>query len=315
MSARVFVTGATGFIGKALVRSLGARGDHVVAVSRNRERAVRALGDEVEVVAGDPAYSGDWQQAISGCDAVINLAGQSIAGKRWDAHYRQLIHDSRVETTRYVVEAMAACEEGARPRALVSASGVDYYPFSVDLGAALVADEDDDMDERAPAGDSVMARICRDWEAEARTAEKHGVRVARMRTGIVLGPGGALERMTTPFKFLVGGRIGNGRQWFSWIHLDDAVAAYLWVLDHDEVKGPVNLVAPQPVRNAELARTMGRVLKRPAWVPVPGFALRAAVGELSEYLLNGRRVVPAVLLDRGFRFRFPDLESALRAAL
>ncbi len=315
MSKRIFVTGATGFIGTALVRALTGRGQSVVVVSRDRERASRALGGAVEVVEGDTAYAGDWQQSLSGCDAVVNLAGQPIAGRRWNAHYRQLIHDSRVETTRHLVEAIAACGEEARPRALVSASGVDYYPFSVDLGAAFAADEDDDVDERSPAGDSVMARICRDWEAEARRAEKQGVRVVRMRTGIVLGSGGALERMTTPFKFLVGGRIGNGRQWFSWIHLEDAVAAYLFALDSEKLRGPVNLVAPEPVRNAELARTMGRVLKRPAWVPVPGFALRAAVGELSEYLLNGRRVVPAVLLERGFRFRFPDLESALVAAL
>jgi len=312
---RIFVTGATGFIGRALVQSLAARGDRVVAISRDRRRAGDLLGADVEIIEGDPTLAGDWQQALAGCHAVVNLAGQSIGDKRWDARYRQLIHDSRVESTRYLVEALAACDREQRPTVLVSASGVDYYPFSVDLGAALDVDEDDEVVESSPPGDSFMARVCRNWEAEARAAEAHGVRVVRMRTGIVLGPGGALQRMTTPFKFLVGGRLGKGRQWFSWIHLEDAVTAYLYALDSDDLAGPVNLVAPQPVRNAELARAMGRALKRPAWVPVPGFALRVAVGELSEYLLEGRRVVPAVLVERGFHFRFPDLDSALADAL
>lgn len=307
---RVFLTGASGFIGRALASALEARGDQVVAVSRDVDRARRRLGAKVELVAGDPCFSGDWQAALAGTDAVVNLAGQPIAGKRWNAQYRQILHDSRVDATRYLVEAIAATTPADRPRVLISASGIDYYPFSDDLGLEL--EDDDVVVEGSPRGDSALARICRDWEAEATGARKAGLRVVLMRMGVILGGGGgALAALARPFKLLVGGRLGSGRQWVSWVHLDDVIAAYLFALDRSGISGPLNLVAPQPVRNRELARSMGRAMHRPAAVPMPAFALRAAVGEFSEYLLHGRRAVPAALERHGFQFRFPDLDSAL----
>lgn len=318
MTRSVFMTGGTGFIGRALTAALLERGDRVILLTRDVERARQKLSgladkSRLELVQGEPTYGDDCLGQLAGAHAVVNLAGQGVADRRWSAHYKQLLHDSRVETTRYLVEAMAALEPDERPRVLASASGIDYYPFSEDLGAHLAVDDDDEVDERAPPGDTFLARLCRNWEAEALTAETVGVRVVLMRTGVVLGRGGgALAQMERPFRFFAGGRVGNGRQWFSWVHLDDAVRAYLFALDHESVSGPLNLVAPEPVRAADFSRALGRAMGRPSWLPVPAFAVRAAVGEFAEHLLHGRRAVPRALAAHGFEFTHPDLAGALR---
>lgn len=308
---RVFVTGGTGFVGQQLVAALVARGDRVTVLSRSTARARQTLGDEVDCIEGNSALGGDWQQQVSGHDAVVNLAGQAIGGKRWNARYKQILTDSRVETTRYVAEALEAASE--RPKVLVSASGTDYYPFDVDLDAAGLADLEDDVavTESARPGDSFLARLCRSWEAEAMCAVALGVRVVCMRSGVVLGDQGPLQQMAKPFRFLLGGKLGKGRQWFSWIHLDDAVAGYVFALDRSDVTGAVNLVAPGAVRNVELTRALAKALHRPAIMPVPTFALKLALGEFHEYLVHGRRVVPEVLVDAGFEFRYPDIAVAL----
>jgi uncharacterized protein (TIGR01777 family) len=298
---KVFVTGATGFLGRPLVAALRARGDQVVALSRSS-------GGE-GTVTGELETEGAWQAAVAGCDAVVHLAGEPIAGKRWDARVKQRIRDSRVEGTARLVDAMAAAEP--RPRVLVSASGVDYYPFA-DGPSGF---DDDDVPETDQPSDSFLARVCRDWEAEAMAAEQHGVRVVRMRTGVILGHGGALAKMTGPFRFFVGGKVGSGKQWFSWIHIDDAVAAYLAALDDDRYRGPVNLVAPEPARASDVAKAIGAALGRPSWLPVPGFAVRAAAGEVAEYLLHGRKAIPRVLEKNGFKFSHPTLKEAVADAL
>lgn len=312
---RVFVTGGTGFVGQRLVAALVARGDQVTVLSRHASSARQRLGDAVTCVEGDSALGGAWQGSVSGHDAVVNLAGQSIGGKRWNARYKQLLMDSRVETTRYLVEAIAAAAK--RPGVLVSASGVDFYPFDVDLDAAGLGDLEDDVPvtEDARPGDSFLARLCRNWEAEAERAAEHGVRVVRMRSGVVLGAGagGPLEQMAKPFRFLLGGKLGNGRQWFSWIHADDAVRGYLFALDTAGLEGAVNLVSPGAVRNAELTKALGKALHRPTIAPVPKFALKLALGEFHEYLVHGRRAVPQVLQNAGFNFTYPDIEAALAA--
>lgn len=310
MAERVFFTGGTGFIGSALVAALRERGDDAVVLTRNAGKARRRLPSGVEVVEGDPTEAGPWQQALAGCTAVINLAGASLAGKRWNAHYKQILHDSRVDTTRYLVAALGAVAPAERPGVLLSSSGIDYYPFSDDLDA-VGGDEDEPVTEEAPPGDSTLARICRDWESEARATELHDARVVLMRTAVVLGEDGALDKLSLPFRFFVGGRVGSGEQWFSWIHLRDVVRAYLFALDTPGLGGPVNLVAPGSVRNAELARALGAAMHRPSWIPVPGFAVRAAVGEFAEHILHGRRAVPARLEQAGFRFDFPDIDAAL----
>lgn len=298
-------------MGTAVVAALRRRGDSVVVLSRSASRAHDVLGDDVEVIEGDSTMAGDWQAALAGVDAVINLAGQSVGDRRWTAHYKQLIHDSRVETTRFLVEGMAALEPGERPAVLVSSSGVDYYPFAVDLGVALDIDEDEEIAETTPSGDTFLARVCRNWEGEALRAEALGVRVVRMRTGIVLGKGGPLDKMAAPFRVFMGGRLGSGQQWMSWVHLDDAVRAYLFAMDHDELQGAVNLVAPNAVRAGEFANALGAAMGRPSWLAAPKFAIRLAAGEFAEHILHGRRAVPAALMRHGFEFVQPDLESAL----
>jgi len=300
---RVLITGGTGFVGTAIVAALRARGDALVVVSRDAGRA-RALGD-VAAVEGDLQSPGPWTTALSGAAAVLHLAGEPIGARRWSAQQKQLLRDSRVETTRVLVEAIAAAPEGARPRTLITASGSDYYPFAPDNEF-----DDDEVTERDEPGDTFLARLCRDWEAEARAAERLGVRVVCMRTALVLGPGGALPRLKSSFKLFAGGRIGSGRQWMPWIHRDDVVRAYAAALDDDRYAGPINLVTDS-VRNEELSRAIGQAMHRPSWLPVPAFALRAAVGEFAEYLLHGRRMVPARLRDLGFTWTRPTLASAL----
>jgi uncharacterized protein (TIGR01777 family) len=304
---KIVVTGATGLIGRALVQKLAARGDRVIALVRDPSRAKL---EHVELVRADLEHAGPWCDCIDGADAVIHLAGEPIAGKRWDARQKQILRDSRVESGRTIVEAIASAAK--KPRAIIGASGVDYYPF--DHGEGEFADEP--VTEIDPPGDGFLARLCVAWEREVLAAETHGVRAVCMRTGIVLAPdGGALARMTTPFKLFAGGKIGSGRQRVSWIQLDDIVAAYLAAIDDARYRGAINAVAGS-VANADFARAIGRVLHRPALVPVPAFAIKlAAGGELAESILNGRNVVPAKLRELGFAFLHPDVADALACSL
>jgi uncharacterized protein (TIGR01777 family) len=300
---RIFVTGATGYIGKAIVTALAARGDRVVALSRGDHEVPHAA----ETVRGDPAQAGDWQKKLAGCDAVVHLAGAGIAEGRLDAAHRERVMASRREGTRQVVAAIGALPRADRPRVLVSASGADFYPFD---------ESDRAYAENAGVGDTFLAEVCAVWEQEAAAAEAHEVRVARLRTGVVIGKGSqALEKMVTPFKLFAGGPVGSGRQWFSWVSLDDVVGVYLHVIKHDELSGPVNLVAPGAVRQKDFARALGHELHRPSWAPVPGVALRVAVGGLADYLLHGRRAVPGVLGRSGYAFRHADVAAALKAAV
>lgn len=298
---KITITGATGFIGAALVAKLVARGDAVTVLSRDGARAKQQLGEVVGVTA-NLEEPGAWTAALDGADAVVHLAGESVAAKRWDARQKQILRDSRVESTRTIVEAIT--KSSAPPRALIVASGTDYYPFA-EMGHEF---DDDEVTEADPAGDSFLARVCRDWEKEAFAAP---IRTVAMRTGLVLGKGGGgLAKMKTPFKLFAGGRLGSGRQWVSWMHIDDAVGAYIAALDDDRYVGPINMVTDS-IRNADLARALGHAMHRPAWLPVPGFAVKAAAGELAEYVLKGRRVVPARLRELGFAWQWPALDAAL----
>ena len=304
---KVVVTGATGFVGSHIVPLLRARGDEVIVLSRNAETAKAKLGD-VTAVTADLETPGPWADALAGTDAIIHLAGQSIGAKRWDAREKQVIRDSRVEATRTLVEQLAKLPAEQRPEVLVSASGGDYYPFALDKDEF----DDDEVTEADPAGDSYLARVCRDWEKEAFNAEALGLRVVTMRSGIVLGEGGeAVDRMKTPFKLFAGGRIGSGRQWFAWIHVDDAAAAYVTAAHDERYRGPINLVR-ESVRNSELAAALGKAMKRPSWLPVPAFAIKLAAGELAEYILEGRRIVPKRLRELGFTWQHTDLVDALK---
>ena len=302
---RVAVTGATGTIGRALVGALKGRGDDVTVLSRDAERAKGALGGDVEAFAWpDPKGSPPPAGALRGRDAVVHLLGEQIA-QRWTDDAKQEIRDSRVLATRNLVSALAELTEGERPGVLVSQSGAGWYGHR----------GDERLDESAPAGDDFLAQLSADWEAAARGAEELGVRVAVNRTGMVLSEsGGALEKMLPFFKAGIGGPVAGGRQYVPWVHLDDVVGAILFELDTDAAGGPMNLTAPEPATNRALSKALGRVLRRPAFAPVPALAVRALYGEMAEIVTTGQRAVPARLTELGYRFRQPELEQALRDA-
>ena len=302
---KVVVTGATGFLGRALVPALAAAGHQVTALTRSTAHA-GGLGAP-HVVETELEDASALAPILDGHDAIIHLAGERLDARRWDARQKQRIRDSRVESTRAIVEALGKLS--ARPRVLIHASGIDYY------GYASGPLDDDEVTEADPPGESFLSRVCRDWEREASPATPLGVRVVHMRMGILLGSGGgALSRMTTAFKLFAGGKLGSGKQWVSWIHRDDAVAAYLAALADERYTGAINLVTDS-TRNADFSAALGRALHRPSWLPVPAFAVKAAIGEMSEALLNGRRAVPAKLRELGFTWKHATLADAITAAL
>ena len=302
---RVLVTGATGTIGRIVCHALQARGDQVVALSRNRVRAQKTLGAQVDVqLWAEPTAEPPPAAALAGTDAVVHLLGEPIA-QRWTEGAKTRIRDSRVDSTRMLVAGLRQLADGERPTVLVSQSAMGFYGPR----------DDQELGEDAPPGHDFLAGVVVDWEAEAARASDL-LRVVVTRTGIVLSPaGGALEKMLPPFRLGVGGPVAGGRQYVPWIHLDDVASAIIFCLDNGEAQGAVNLTAPVPVTNAELSRTLGRVLHRPAILPVPALALRLLYGEMAEIVTTGQRAVPAVLRRLGFEFRHADLEAALRDVL
>lgn len=305
MTVRVTVTGATGTIGSSLVAALLERGDEVTVLSRDAARAGQAFGGRVTAVDWkDPKSEPAPTSALAGRNGVVHLLGAPVS-QRWSADAKREIRESRVLGTRNLVSALDALAPDDRPGVLVSQSGSGVYgPRG-----------DEVVDESAPAADDFLARVCLDWEGEARRAEELGMRVAITRTGVVLSEtGGALEKMLPPFKLGVGGPVAGGRQYVPWIHADDVTGGLLFCLDTAGVSGPVNLTAPQPVTNRELSKALGHVLKRPSIAPVPGFAVTALYGEMARIVTTGVRAVPARLLELGYSFRQPELEPALRSA-
>ena len=287
----VVITGASGLIGAALIGQLRQRGISVTAVSRH-PRAHTALSG-VNWTNWDGLTD-----AVSGAAGVIHLAGEGIVDQRWNNARKTDLRDSRINTTRQVVQAIQEASE--KPSVLISASAIGYYGNQVEREST----------EAAPAGDDFLAQLCVDWEAEAQGA---GVRTVNARFGIVLAnEGGALPRLLFPFKLGLGGPIGRGRAWWSWIHIDDAVGAILHALEQNHVEGAVNLTAPNPVRNSEFSQALGRALRRPALMPVPPLALKLALGEGASVLLASQRILPTRTLDLGYRFRFTDIDSALQ---
>lgn len=288
-----------------MARALVARGDQVLVFTRSVKQGQRGLPKEVELCEWDPRSDGAWQEALDGTDAVIQLAGEVLVGRRYTEALKREFYESRVTSTESLVRGMERASR--KPGAFVCGSAIGYY--GADRGTT-------ELDETAAPGDDFLAQLCVDWEAAARRAESLGVRVVNARIGIVLGKGGgALEQMALPFKFFAGGPIGSGKQVVSWVHMEDAVGMFLRCLDDASLAGPVNVTAPQPASNAELSRAIGRALGSPAWLKVPGFALKAMFGEGANPILGGQRVVPAVMLHRGFQFRYPEVGEAVEHAL
>lgn len=304
---KVAVTGATGFVGSRLVERLQADGHQAVILVRDAKKAgqifPKAKFPQVDVVPYMPKASGDWQKQIAGCEGVVNLAGEPLIGDRWTASSKQEIIDSRKVGTEKIVEAIAQADP--KPRVLVNASAIGYYGTS----------ETDTFDEASDSGNDFLAQVCQVWETAAQSVTETDTRLVIPRIGIVLGKGGALERMLPPFQLFGGGPIGTGRQWFSWVHRDDLVSLILKALTDEQMSGVYNATAPKPVRMTELCSTLGKVINRPSWLPVPSFALELLLGEASQVVLQGQYVEPKKTQASGFEFQYPQVEQALSQIL
>ena len=298
---RIVIAGGTGFLGAPLTQTLAQQGHRVTVLTRTA-RAADAGGANHVAWAPD-GTAGAWAREIDGADAVINLAGESIAGSRWTAAHKQRVLDTRRLATRSIAAALEAAR--VRPPLLINGSAVGYYgPHG-----------DEVITEAAPAGHDFLATVCVEWEAEARRAASDRTRVVMLRTGLALErDGGSLPQMLPPFWFGAGGPVGSGRQYWPWIHRADWIALVQWILTTPGVEGPVNATAPNPVTNAEFARALGRAMRRPAFMPAPGFALKLLLGEMAEgLLLSGQRAVPRRAEEGGFEFRYRDVDAALAA--
>jgi uncharacterized protein len=292
---RIVIAGATGFLGRPLVRALRADGHTVVGLTRSA-----TPGRDVATWQPD-GTAGEWSRHLDGADGVVNLAGESIGGGRWTRARKDLIRDSRILATRSIVAAIRRCSRP--PRFLLNASGIGYYGSRGDQV----------LTEASGPGSGFLARVCQDWEREATRAEEAGPRVVLLRSGVVFhGEGGALEQMARPFKWFVGGRLGSGRQYLGWIHRDDWIALVRFLVQAEEARGAFNVTAPTPAPNAEFTDVLARALHRPAVMPAPAVALRLVLGEMADgLLLTSQRAVPARALDMGFAFTYPTLSEAL----
>jgi uncharacterized protein (TIGR01777 family) len=290
----ILITGGAGFIGRAFTRELSGSGHTVIITTRRRSDAKdRITWNPPSLIPAD---------ILSDIDAIINLAGESIASGRWTQERKKRILSSRIETTRALVDSVRNMER--KPQVFISASAIGYYG----------AHKDEPVTEDTPPAADFLADVCKQWEAEALKAEELGVRVVLIRTGGVLeADGGALPTMAIPFKLFVGGPIGNGKQWFSWIHIEDEVGIIKFTLEHDSLSGPVNAVAPNPVTNREFSTALGKTLRRPSCLAVPGFVVKLTLGELGGVLLTGQQVIPEKALQAGYQFKYTDVNEALRA--
>lgn len=300
---KVFITGGSGFVGSKLTAELTSQ-EHQVTILTRSIKKHQLLPEGASFLEGDPTKEGPWQERVADHDAVINLAGESIFS-RWTDDYKRALRESRLRTTRHIVEAMAP--RAGKETHLISTSAVGYYGFH----------GDESLEEDDPPGTDFLATLAADWENAALEAKNHGARVVLCRFGIVLGKkGGALAQLLPLFRFWMGAPLGSGTQWFSWIHERDLADIFRFVLEHTEIEGPINCTAPDPVRNREMTRVLGMVLGKPTFLPpVPAFLIRWILGEFGNVILKGQRVFPQRLLDKGFVFRFPTVQEALKDLL
>ena len=299
----ILVTGGTGFVGKSLIKGLITNRHIVTTLTRSANNRDR-IPEGVSILLADPSQPGAWQEQVKGYQAIINLAGASIF-ERWDDKYKKILINSRVETTKNLVEAIAQ-NHWKEPPLLINASAVGYYGFS----------GDQELYESSAAGDDFLAKLCKQWEGEALKAEQAGARVILARFGIVLGAGGgALAQMLPIFRKGLGGPLGSGNQWLSWIHMQDLVDAFSFFVARPNLKGPFNLTSPNPVTNRELTKALSKALGKPAFLPAPGFMIKAVMGEFADVLLNGQKVLPRALSKAGFQFKHPEILEALQDLL
>lgn len=297
---KIAIAGATGFIGKRLVRRLEDLGHEYTIITRGKARAANVFPIAANIIEWDPPNKGVEPSQLSGLDALINLTGTTVS-QRWTKRVKRDIRESRVDTTRLLTTALINCHEP--PLVFVNASAIGFYG----------SNPSSDLNETSPPGSGLLSEICQDWEAESKRASVAGIRTINARIGIVLGTeGGALKSMLLPFKCGLGGPIGSGKQWMSWIHIDDVTALMIEAITNVQISGPLNLTAPEPVTNRNFAKTLGQVLGRPAILPTPVFALKLLFGDFAQILGSGQRVLPAEALSKGYQFRFPRLKEALK---
>jgi uncharacterized protein (TIGR01777 family) len=293
---KIFISGGTGFVGTNLTQYLLHKG-HSVFATGTSSTPKNVSHENFRYISADTTEKGPWQDSVKDVDVLINLAGRTIFN-RWSERYKKQIYNSRILTTRNLVEAFP----DAKDVVFCSTSAVGYYGDRAE----------EILDEEAMPGNGFLAKVSIDWEREAFLAEKRGARVAAMRFGVVLGKnGGALAKMVPAFKSFAGGPIGSGDQWFPWIHLDDLISAVMFILENKDLKGPVNFCAPNPVRNRDFAKTLGKILGKPSFMKVPSFMVRTLMGEMGTTVMASQRVVPDKLLKNGFEFEYPDIEKAL----
>jgi len=298
---KIFITGGTGFLGSQVVKKLSEAGNEISVVSRI---ARQSKYPKVNYVLWDGKTSNGWSQMISGCDSVVNLAGEGIFERRWNSNVKKVLLESRVQTTKLIVDAISAAVP--KPKTLISASAIGFYGDTLD----------EEVSENSKPGTDFLAEVCQEWENQAYKAQDLGVRVALPRIGIVLGPnGGALKKILPPFKAFLGGPLGSGTQWFPWIHIDDAVQGILFPLENREIQGPYNMVAPEICRMGDFCKTLGSVIHRPNWLRVPQALLKILLGERSECLVAGQRVSSQKLIQSGFKFQHPSLTEALSSLI
>ena len=295
---KILITGGSGFVGSNLSKYLLSKGNKITAIGRSAHQS-HVSHESYQYVSADTTQPGNWQNELEAQDAVVNLTGMTIF-KRWTTSYKKQIYDSRILTTRNLVESLPA----GKNLTFCSTSGAGYYGNR----------GDDILKEDDKPGDDFLAGVSVDWEKEALQAADKGIRVAIMRFGVILGKhGGAMAKMLPAFKSFVGGPLGSGNQWFPWMHIDDLVAAIEFILEHREVNGPLNFCAPNPARNRDLAKAIGVALKRPSFMPAPAFMIRMAMGEFGNVLLDSQRTVPDKLLQYGFKFKYADIKDAIQA--
>ena len=304
MNKEIIITGATGLIGKALSTVLIKQNDKITLFTRNPENAERIVKGAKEYVRWNYKNPEEWKKFLEGKDAIIHIAGANLAARRWDAKYKEVIYNSRIVSTKELVTAIERCK--IKPGVFITASAIGIYG---NRGDELLT-------EKSMPGNDFLSKLCYDWEREAEKVERFGVRRVSLRIGLVLSKeGGVLKQLLTPFKLFVGGHLGNGKQWFPWIHIDDLVSVFIHAINNKSVRGPINCTAPGIVTMKEFTKTLGRVLNRPALVPVPRAALKIIIGEITESVLSGQKVSANKLLNSRFNFQFGKLEDALKNLL
>ena len=300
---KIAVTGGTGFVGTRLVQKLSDAGHNITVFTRNKQQGEKIFPKkafpQVEIVEYNPLEMGAWQEEMATSEAIVNLAGAGIADQPWTPERKQEILDSRIKTTRNIVKAIAKASQS--PQVLVNASAVGYYGTS----------ETATFDENSDSGDDFLASVCQQWEDAAKEVETDQTRLVILRFGIVLGNGGALGKMLTPFRLFAGGPLGTGKQWFSWIHIDDLVNLIIEAINNSAYQGTYNATAPNPVRMSELCDNLGEVMNRPSWLPVPELALKLLLGEAAQAVLEGQKVLPKRTQEQGFSYQYPTVKPAL----